>query len=67
MVTGAQKTMCGACGNETFEIFAQGKGSDYRLHLECTKCKSTTVVSVERPLLKLDWGEGSDGILSYKN
>ena len=66
MVEGANKLMCGNCGKEKFSVFAQGKGVDYKLIIECSHCKSTTVVESQKPTLKVEFGEDSQGILCYK-
>ncbi len=65
MIENATKQMCGACGGFAFEIFSQGENpSDFKLIVECQKCKSTTIIEAEKPSLKLEWGEDSKGSLA---
>lgn len=67
MVEGASKLMCGNCGKETFTVYAQGSGIDYKLLIECSHCKSSTTIESQKPTLKVGWGEGSQGVLCHKN
>ena len=64
---GLKKMMCGACGNEDFEIYEKQTAMT-GLIVECKKCKSVTDVSVRHhdPELDLRFGDNSDGILCTK-
>jgi len=58
------KMRCGGCGNQTFEIYSQSKNGETKLVTRCQGCKSDTIISVDKPQLKLEWGEKSTGILA---
>ena len=58
-----KKMSCGACSNDTFKVF--GDGSIQELNIECTKCKSVTVITPKEPSLEKSFGEGSEGVLCF--
>jgi hypothetical protein len=47
---------CGNCGESTFKAY---KSKKHFLMIECTKCKSTSIITVETPKIKIDFGENS--------
>ncbi len=65
MIHGAKSMACGNCGNGTFTIHTDDKTA--RLLVECTECKSVSVVSVSKPQITIGWGDTigapCDGIL----
>lgn len=65
MVEGLKVMACGKCGNGSFSLAFEGEDSHYpkSLHVECRKCKSTTVVGVSPAEIELSWGETADGII----
>jgi hypothetical protein len=51
---------CGNCGNGLFRMF---RAKD-DLFAECTNCKSISIITVEKPQLKIEWaGTGTEGVL----
>lgn len=65
MVMGLRRMACGNCGNGSFGLAFTGEDSHYpkTLHVECRKCKSTTVIGTNPAKIMLSWGEGADGIV----
>ena len=59
MITDAKELRCGGCGNSETKLYIN---DEQELFAECAKCKSVTTLTVS-PKIKLDWGEGADGIL----
>lgn len=57
MELNAKQLKCGNCGNETVRVFDVSGV----LMLECTQCKSTTKITVSKPEIELEFGDGSDG------
>lgn len=57
-----QKYKCGGCGESRIEIF--GSDNEQILIAECTKCKSKTEITITAPKIKMNWGEGAEGILA---
>lgn len=53
---------CGACGCTNFTVFGHAETTS-ALVLRCNDCGSTTVITVDRPLMKYQWGKNSEGIL----
>ena len=60
MIEGARKMSCGACGNHNFMVY---KTLGELLIVECKKCKSISIIRPTQPMLSIEWGEGSQGIL----
>jgi hypothetical protein len=64
MIPDLKKGECGDCGNDKFQIFKQ-KDVDDQFVCECTKCKNTSIITLSRPKLEIEWGEDSKGILHF--
>lgn len=64
MQTNVKPMGCGNCGGKLFRMFFEEGKRDQALLAECEKCKSVSIITVEMPTLKIDWGEGAEGILS---
>lgn len=64
MITGLTKGECGGCGNDKFEVYMQ-KDVDDKIICECTKCKDTSIITLSRPRLVIEFGEDSKGRLGF--
>ena len=66
MITNARSMACGNCGHGLFRMFTQPRPVDPMavLMAECDKCKSVSLIHVDKPRLHIGWGEGAEGILT---
>ena len=55
------KLSCGNCGKDKFNMYKNNETKD--IVCECDNCNSTTIITVQPQVIKLDWGENSQGIL----
>lgn len=58
-----EKLMCGNCGNKTFTISADAGFLAHKVEATCTKCESSTILTVTTPKISFEWGKGAEGIL----
>jgi len=67
MIENAKRMGCGNCGGQTFAVYdTAGRGTHFagkKLVVECLSCKSTSIITMSKPELLIEWGEDSDGIL----
>jgi len=49
---------CGNCGNPTHNLYKR-KNDD--IIVECTECKSTSIISASQPKLNIEFGDDSEG------
>ena len=63
MMTNMKAMYCGNCGHRRFAIY-QEDTRDGVLVVECEQCRSTTVIRITAPQLRLEFGDGSRGILA---
>lgn len=62
-----QPAMCGNCGGEHFTVKLTGSPDVYRaIELTCVKCASTSVLRVTEPKIRVEWGDGAQGVVCPK-
>lgn len=66
MIENARRLGCGNCGGKNFAVYdldPERRHEPDEIHVECLKCKSTTVLKPTPVRLWFGWGEKSEGIL----
>lgn len=49
---------CGGCGCSKMKLYSKENDFMKEMFIECTGCKSVTVLSVMAPKIKIDWARG---------
>lgn len=64
METNLIKAACGDCGNKTFEVY-RAENNHNIIITECTKCKSSSAITVSTPKLEINFHNNSTGLMYF--
>jgi len=56
---------CGNCGNKDFKVFQQEGTTD--IICQCTNCKDNSIITVTKPQITIEFGEGSKGHMHFNS
>ena len=56
-----QKFRCGGCGSSDFQLFLVkgNKECPEQINARCTGCLSDSVITLQKPKMQIDWGDGT--------
>lgn len=51
---------CGGCGESKVNLYISEAGE---ILAECTKCERETKLTINKPVISLEWGDNGNGVL----